>query len=140
MVQTKKEETSAARTRRPGPKRRATATVAEYIARVPQPARRVLSKMRAVIRAVVPRDATEIISYRMPAFRRDGVVVWYAAFADHCSLFPGGAVLEQFKDELIGFKTSKGTVQFPLDESLPVSLIKRIVKARIADRGAKKRP
>jgi len=98
-----------------------------------------LTKMRATIRSAVPRDATEVISYRMPAFRRDGVLVWYAAFADHCSLFPGGSILRQFKDELVGFKTSKGTVQFPLDKPLPVALIKRIVKARVAEREAKKR-
>jgi uncharacterized protein YdhG (YjbR/CyaY superfamily) len=69
----------------------------------------------------------------MPAFRGDHVLVWYAAFADHCSLFPGASILEQLKDELAGFKTSKGTVQFPLDKPLPVALIKRIVKARIAE-------
>jgi uncharacterized protein YdhG (YjbR/CyaY superfamily) len=98
-----------------------------------------LTEMRGAIRSAVPRDATEIISYRMPAFRRDGVLVWYAAFADHCSLFPGASVLEQFKDELAGFKTSKGTVQFPLDKPLPVALIKRIVKARVVEREGKKR-
>jgi uncharacterized protein YdhG (YjbR/CyaY superfamily) len=98
-----------------------------------------LTKMRAAIRAAVPRDATEIISYRMPAFRGNGVLVWYAAFTDHSSLFPGAAVLEQFKDELTGFKTSKGTVQFPLDRPLPVALIKRIAKARVAEREGKKR-
>jgi uncharacterized protein YdhG (YjbR/CyaY superfamily) len=98
-----------------------------------------LTEMRGAIRSAVPRDATEIISYRMPAFRRDGVLVWYAAFADHCSLFPGASVLERFKDELAGFKTSKGTVQFPLDKPLPVALIKRIVKARVAEREGKKR-
>jgi uncharacterized protein YdhG (YjbR/CyaY superfamily) len=93
-----------------------------------------LTKMRAAIRSALPRDATEIISYKMPAFRRDRVLVWYAAFADHCSLFPGASVLRQFEDELAGFKTSKGTVQFPLDTPLPMALIKRIVKARVAER------
>ena len=98
-----------------------------------------LTKMRAAIRSAVPRDAAEVISYRMPAFRRDGVLVWYAGFADHCSLFPGGLVLERFKDELVGFKTSKGTVQFPLDAPLPMALIKRIVKARVSERQTRKR-
>jgi uncharacterized protein YdhG (YjbR/CyaY superfamily) len=98
-----------------------------------------LTKMRAAIRAAVPRDATEIISYKMPAFKRDGVLVWYAAFTDHVSLFPGGAVLAQFKDELAGFKTSKGTVQFPLDKPLPMALIKRVVKARVAEREGRNR-
>jgi uncharacterized protein YdhG (YjbR/CyaY superfamily) len=65
--------------------------------------------------------------------------VWYAAFADHCSLFPGGTVLAQLKDELTGYKTSKGTVQFPLGKPLPIALIKRILKARVAEREATKR-
>ena len=106
----------------------------EYFDHLTEPTRGMLTKMRAAIRSAIPRDATEIISYKMPAFRRDGVLVWYAAFADHCSLFPGASVLGQFKDELAGFKTSKGTVQFPLDTPLPTALIKRIVKARVAER------
>jgi uncharacterized protein YdhG (YjbR/CyaY superfamily) len=75
----------------------------------------------------------------MPAFAREGIIVWYAAFADHVSLFPRGSVLAQFKDELAGFKTSKGTVQFPLDKPLPVALVKRIVTARVAEHEVKKR-
>ena len=96
-------------------------------------------KLRAAIRSVLPRDATEIISYQIPAFARGGVIVWYAAFADHVSVFPRGSVLTKFKDELTGFKTSKGTVQFPLEKPLPVALIKRIVKARLAEYEAKGR-
>jgi uncharacterized protein YdhG (YjbR/CyaY superfamily) len=119
--------------------RRSPATVDEYFARVPEPARSVLTNLRAAIRSVLPRDATETISYQIPAFVRDGVIVWYAAFADHVSLFPRGSVLAQFKDELTGFTTSKGTVQFPLDKPLPVALIKQIVKARLAEHDAAKR-
>jgi uncharacterized protein YdhG (YjbR/CyaY superfamily) len=128
----------SAATNRLARSRSAPITVDEYFTRVPEPARPVLTKLRATIRSVLPRDATEIISYRIPAFARDGVIVWYAAFADHVSLFPGGAVLARFKDELSGFKTSKGTVQFPLDKPLPVALTKRIVKARLAEHDAKK--
>ena len=120
--------------------RRAPTTIDEYVARVSEPGRSVLTKLRAAIRSVLPRDATEIISYQIPAFARDGVIVWYAAFADHVSVFPRGSVLTKFKDELTGFKTSKGTVQFPLDKPLPVALIKRIVKARLAEYEAKGRP
>ena len=120
------------------PRRTAPATVDEYFVRVPEPGRSVLTKLRATIRSVLPRDATEIISYQIPAFARDGVIVWYAAFADHVSVFPRGSVLTKFKDELTGFKTSKGTVQFPLDKPLPVALIKRIVKARLAEHEAKR--
>jgi uncharacterized protein YdhG (YjbR/CyaY superfamily) len=110
----------------------APATVDEYLARVPEPARRTLEKMRSTIRSVVPRDATETISYRIPAFRHNVVLVWYAAFADHVSLFPTASVIEAFKDELAEFKTSKGTIHFPTDKPLPIALIKRIVKARVA--------
>jgi uncharacterized protein YdhG (YjbR/CyaY superfamily) len=107
-------------------------TVDEYLARVPEPARSTLEKMRAAIRSVVPREAAETISYRIPAFRHNVVIVWYAAFADHVSVFPTASVIEAFKDELAEFKTSKGTIQFPTDKPLPIALIKRIVKARVA--------
>jgi uncharacterized protein YdhG (YjbR/CyaY superfamily) len=120
--------------------RTAPTTVDDYVSRVPEPARRTLTALRAAIRSVVPRDATETISYRIPAFRRDGgVIVWYAAFAHHFSLFPGASVLEQFKDELATFKTSKGTVQFPVEKPLPIALIKRIVQARVAEQSARRR-
>jgi len=125
--------------RRAASQRGASGTVDDYLARVPEPGRIMLKKMRAAIRSALPRDATETISYRMPAFQRDGVLVWYAAFADHCSLFPAGAVVQAFKDDLKGFKTSKGTIQFPLDKRLPIGLIKRIVRARVAQHEAKKR-
>lgn len=109
----------------------AVKNVDEYLARVPEPARGTLNKMRAVIRSVVPDEATEIISYRIPAFRYKGVVVWYAAFSDHCSLFPTAAIIEEFKDELTGYSTSKGTIHFPTDKPLPTALIKKMVKARM---------
>jgi uncharacterized protein YdhG (YjbR/CyaY superfamily) len=125
--------------RRTAPRRTAPTSVDEYFARVPEPGRSVLTKLRGAIRSVLPRDATETISYQIPAFVRDGVIVWYAAFADHVSLFPRGSVLAKFKDELTGFKRSKGTVQFPLDKPLPVALIKRILKARLAEHGANTR-
>jgi len=106
--------------------------VDEYVARVPQPAHDVIQKMRAAIRSALPREATETISYGIPAFRLKKVVVWFAAFSDHCSLFPTGAVIEKFKGELQGFLTSKGTIQFPSEKRLPIALIKKIVKARAA--------
>lgn len=90
-----------------------------------------LNKIRETIREVVPAEATEVISYRMPAFRHNRVIVWYGAFSDHCSLFPTAAVMEDFKKELRGFSISTGTIQFPLDEPLPVALIKNMVKARL---------
>lgn len=112
------------------------AAVAEYIAQVPEPARRMMNELRAIIRSAVPAQATEVISYRIPAFRDKKVLVWYAAFAKHCSLFPTNAVIEMFKDELKDFSISKGTIQFPIGKPLPVALIKRIVKARAAQAAA----
>jgi uncharacterized protein YdhG (YjbR/CyaY superfamily) len=88
--------------------------------------------MREAIRSVVPAETTEIVSHRIPAFKHRRVLVWYAAFAQHCSLFPTSAVIEQFRDELKRYKTSKGTIQFPLGEKLPIALIQKIVKARVA--------
>lgn len=114
-------------------------TVEDYLAGVPEPAVTALKKLRETIRSVVPREATEVISYRMPAFRYNGVLVWYAAFSNHVSLFPSAAVLAAFKDDLAGFKTSKGTVQFSTDKPLPIALIKRIVKARVEEVERKKR-
>lgn len=97
--------------------------------------------MRAAIRSAVPRDATEVISYRIPAFRSSkGILVWFAAFADHCSLFPTAAVIEAFKNELKAFSTSKGTIHFPTEKPLPTALIKKLVKARVAQIEGKKRP
>ena len=112
--------------------------VDEYMASVPEPARTTLSKMRATIRSAVPPEATEVISYRMPAFRHNGVLVWFAAFSDHCSLFPTAAIIEKFKNELKPFSTSKGTIQFPTNKPLPMALIKKLVKARVALNESKK--
>ena len=74
-----------------------------------------------------------MISYRMPAFKHGHVLAWYAAFADHVSLFPGGSVLVRFEKDLADFQTSKGTIQFPLDRWLPTAPIKRIVRTRVAE-------
>ena len=111
----------------------APATVDQYFAAVPQPARGALQQIRDAIRSVVSAEAAEIISYKIPAFKHKKVLVWYAAFANHCSLFPTAAIVEQFKDELKGFSTTKGTIHFPLDKPMPVELIKRMVKARMAE-------
>lgn len=112
--------------------------VDEYMASVPEAARTTLSKMRATIRSAVPPEATEVISYRMPAFRHNGVLVWFAAFSEHCSLFPTAAIIEKFKNELKPFSTSKGTIQFPTNKSLPTALIKKLVKARVVQNESKK--
>ena len=72
-------------------------SIDEYLAGVPEPARSTLSKVRAVIRSAVPREATETISYGIPAFKYKEVLIWFAAFTDHCSLFPTASVIEAFK-------------------------------------------
>jgi uncharacterized protein YdhG (YjbR/CyaY superfamily) len=114
-------------------------SIDEYLVGVPEPARSTLNKIRAAIRSAAPRDATEIISYGIPAFKYKGVLVWFAAFSDHCSLFPTASVIETFKSELKGFATSKGTIQLPTDKPLPVALVKKMVKARVAQIENKKR-
>ena len=113
--------------------------VAAYLAAVPEPARGMLGTMRATIRSAVPAEATEVISYRIPAFKYGKVLVWYAAFSNHCSLFPTAVVIEEFKEELKGFSTSKGTIHFPTDKPLPTALIKKIVKKRVAQIESNKR-
>ncbi len=97
-----------------------------------------MEKVRAAIRSAVPPEATEAISYGMPAFKYKGVLVWFAAFSNHCSLFPGSSVIEAFKNELKGFSTSKGTIHFPVDKPLPAALVKKLVKARVAQNEQKK--
>ena len=114
-------------------------SVDEYLAGVPEPACSTLSKMRAAIRSAVPSDATETISYKIPAFKRKNILVWFAAFSDHCSLFPTASVIEEFKDELKGFSTSKGTIHFRIDKPPPIALIKKMVKARVKQDQSKKR-
>ena len=113
--------------------------VDEYLAGVPEPARGTLNKIRAAIRSAVPPEATETISYGMPAFKHKGVLVWYAAFSNHCSLFPTASVIEAFKNELKDFSTSKETIQSPTDKPLPTALVKKLVKTRVAQTESKKR-
>jgi len=113
--------------------------VDEYLAAVPEPARSTLNRIRAVIRSAVPAEATEAITYRIPTFKYKGPLVAFAAFSNHCSFFPmGSSAIEAFKDELKGYRTSKGTIQFPLDKPLPAALVKKIVKARITQNEQKK--
>jgi uncharacterized protein YdhG (YjbR/CyaY superfamily) len=111
----------------------------EYLASVPEPARSTLKEVRAAIRAVVPPKTTETISYGMPAFKRNGVLVWFAAFSNHCSLFPTASVIAALKDDLKGFDVSKGTVHFPMDQPLPAAVVKKIVKLRVAQDGGRRR-
>ena len=108
--------------------------VRAYLAALPPRPRRQMKEIRSIIRAVAPR-ATETFSYRIPGFRLDGkVFVYYAAFKEHCSLYPMGAKIRRaHAAALEGYKVSTGTIQFPLNRPLPVSLVKRLVRARAAE-------
>jgi uncharacterized protein YdhG (YjbR/CyaY superfamily) len=117
----------------------AAKSVDEYIARVPEPARSTLKKVRAAIRAAAPPDAIETISYRIPAFKYKGMLAWYAAFSDHCSLFPGASGIAALASDLKKYSVSKGTIRFPIDKPLPAALIKKLVKARVAENESRKR-
>ncbi|HEY3430117.1 MAG TPA: DUF1801 domain-containing protein [Cyclobacteriaceae bacterium] len=105
-------------------------TVDEYLADLPEKEREVLSSIRKTIRATAPK-AEEGISYGMPGYKYYGMLVYFAAFKNHCSFFPGSSMLEHFGKEIEKYKTSKGTLQFTVDKPLPASLIKKIVKARM---------
>ena len=112
----------------------------DYLARVPEPARTALEKLRATIRSAVPPETTEAISYGIPSFKYQGPLVGFAAFPKHCSLFVmSSTVLGPFKDELTGYQLSTGTIRFPVDKPLPAALVKRLVKARIAENENKKK-
>jgi uncharacterized protein YdhG (YjbR/CyaY superfamily) len=117
----------------------AAKTVDEYLAGVPEPARSTLIEVRARIRSVVPPGTTEGISYGMPMFRYQRMRLWFAAFSNHCSLFPGAAPIAALKNELKDFHTSKGTIQFPADKPLSAALVKKLVKAGVAEAERTKR-
>ena len=109
----------------------------EYLAGVPEPARSTLERVRSTVRSAAPREATEAISYGIPTFKYKGSLVAFAAFKKHCSFFPMSmAVIHEFKDELKQYHTSKGTLQFPLDKPLPANLVRKMVKARVAEKKA----
>lgn len=110
-------------------------SVGEYLDRIPEPARETLEKIRARILAVVPPEATEAISYRIPTVRYKGALVAYAAFKNHCSFFPMSlAVMRSLAPDLARYETAKGTIRFPVDKPLPAALIKKIVKARLEEK------
>jgi len=113
--------------------------VRSYLASLPPGARKVLKQMRAAIRAAAP-GAIEWFSYRMPGFRLDGkALVWYAAWRQHCSLYPiGPAIRRTLQANLEGYETSKGTIRFPLSEPPSSALVRRVVKARVAEIRRKK--
>jgi len=104
----------------------------EYISGFPNEAGKKLRQIRTVIKKLAP-EATEVISYGMPAFKLKGMLVWFAAHTNHIGLYPKASAIAAFQKELSDYKNAKGSVQFPLDKPLPVELIKRIIQFRITE-------
>jgi len=111
-------------------------TIDEYLAAVSDDQRAALEKLRKTIKSVAPK-AEECISYQLAAFRLDGrPLVAFGATASHCAFYPmSGSIVAAYKDELEGYQTSKGTIRFQPSKPLPASLVKKLVKARIAELG-----
>jgi uncharacterized protein YdhG (YjbR/CyaY superfamily) len=107
-------------------------TVDEYIATFPKNVQAILQELRQAIKDAAPQ-AQEAISYQMPAFKLNGMLIWFAAFKDHVSFFPKVSGIEAFKDKLANYKTSKGTLRFPLDEPIPIDLVKETVRYRVKE-------
>ncbi|HTI90404.1 MAG TPA: DUF1801 domain-containing protein [Puia sp.] len=107
-------------------------TVEEYLATFPPKTKKFLKDLRATIKQAAPQ-AEETISYNMPAFKLHGMLIWYAGYKEHIGLYPKTTVIQAFKKDLEEYKQSKGTIQFPLDQPLPLDLITRIVKYRIRE-------
>src|SRR4030095_1797837 len=115
--------------------RRKPRTVDEYLTSVNPNQRWALQQLRKTIHAIAP-NAEECISYGIPAFRLSGgSVVFFGAWANHCSFYPGSSkTLKNFQSDLKGFHVSKGTIRFSSDNPLPTALVKKLVKARIAEK------
>jgi len=115
---------------------RKAASIDEYLAPLAPGQRAALEKLRRDIRAAAP-GAEECISYQIPAFRLDGkLLVAFGAAAKHCAFYPGAFPIEALASDLAAYDTSKGTIRFPEDEPLPAALVRKIVRARIAEQGA----
>ncbi|MDE3056975.1 MAG: DUF1801 domain-containing protein [Bacteroidota bacterium] len=106
--------------------------IEEYISSFPKESQKILRQLRAHIKKTA-WGAEEVISYSMPAFKMNGIVVWYGAHKEHIGLYPTSSPMKVFKDELAAYKTSKGAIQFPIDKPLPFSLIAKIVKFRVRE-------
>ena len=108
------------------------ASVTDYIAGFPPSTRKLLRQLRTLIKTSAPK-ANEVISYGMPGYKYYGMLIYFAGYTQHIGLYPGTKAIVHFKDRLTKYKTSKGTVQFPLDSTLPVGLVRDIVKWRVKE-------
>jgi uncharacterized protein YdhG (YjbR/CyaY superfamily) len=108
----------------------------DYIAGFPEHIREILEKVRATIREAAP-GAEETIKYEMPTFMLNGNLVYFAAYKNHIGFYPIPSGMEEFKEDLAGYKTGKGSVQFPLDKPIPYELIRRITEYRVQENLAK---
>ena len=114
-------------------------TIDEYLASLGDNERKALDKLRRAIGAAAP-EAEECISYGVPAFRQDGMLVGFGASARHCSFFlMSGSTVEDHKELLKKYDTSKGTIRFPAAKPLPQALVKKLVKARLAENAARRK-
>lgn len=113
-------------------------SIDEYIQSFPEPIQKKLAELRAAIMEEAPQ-AQEKISWQMPTFYLNGNLVHFAAHAKHIGFYPGPSGIEAFKSEFANYKYSKGSVQFPNDEPLPIELIKKIVRFRVAENLAVKK-
>ncbi len=105
-------------------------SVDEYISALPDPARGAIAGLREAIRQAAPQ-ADEVISYNMPAYRWNGMLVWFAAFKKHIGFYPKPSAIAAFKRQLEPYKTSKGAIQFPIGQPMPLRLVKQIVEFRL---------
>lgn len=115
---------------------KAYATIDDYIASCPEDVRPKLEKLRRAIRSAAP-EAEETISYRMPAFRLNGPLVYFAAFKTHFGFFPTSSPIPVFKAALASYETSKGTIRFPLDRPIPFDLVKKIVGYKVKENSSR---
>ena len=106
------------------------ATIDEFIAGFPSATQVLMEQLRATIRAVAP-EATETINYGIPTFILKGNLVHFSAYKNHIGFYPGASGIEAFKDALSGYKSAKGSVQFPIDEPMPLELVREIVQYRV---------
>jgi len=109
----------------------------EYIGTFPEDVQRILSELRQTIREAAP-EAEETINYQMPTFTLNGNLVHFAAFQNHIGFYPTPSGIEAFRKELSRYKGAKGSVQFPIDEPLPLPLIRRIVEYRVKENSERK--